>query len=204
MKTKQSVGDVTIDALRNIAGYYGTQAISGTNPVSVKCMGYKAAVDTVIAAISNDTHNIGVVSGYAGKTVLAGQDIFFGDIATSITLTSGNGDVYLSEPRALPANPVLRRGFTSSNGTTITLDFDLVMPNPAALVASFILSVGGTPVTVTSVALASDTTNYTLTPAVAIGATDVVTLTIAPKVLTTASGAYYLGCTDFAITNYRV
>lgn len=203
MKDLQSTDDVLKDGIRNLAGFYGTKRITGTNPVVVNCLGYYARTETVIAAITNDTHDVGLVSGYAGLTVLAGQQVFFGMVAKSITLTSGDGEAFRSEPITLPANPKLGRAITSTNGATITLDFDQTMPNPAALVASFILSVNGTPVTVSSVALASDTSNYTLTPAVPIIATDVVTLTLATKILKTAAGAYFLGCTDFKVTNYR-
>lgn len=199
----KSLADIQKDDLNSIAGLNGTYPVSGTNAVLVDCIGFRASVDTVISALSNATHDLGIVTGYAGKTVLAGQDIWFGAVATSITLTSGNGEAYRASPPVMPDNPVLA-GYiaTSVNGVTIELNFDQTMANPAALAASFVVSVAGTPVNLTSVALkGGDSTNIIITPVTPIANGDVVTITIASKAIKSAAGAYFLGVTAGAVTN---
>lgn len=199
----QSLPDVQRETLLALAGRNGTSSVTGTNAVVVNCIGYRASTDTVIAGIASDTHDLGLVTGYAGKTVLAGESVFWGGKATSITLTSGSGQALRSQPLVLPSNPVLSpHSKTSANGATIDLDFDVAMFNPTGLHASFVVSVAGSPATVSSVALkGGDATNITVTMAAAITIGQTVTVTIATKIIKSAAGAYFLGATAQAISN---
>lgn len=201
MNTSKFPGDILKDSQQNSSGFYGTKRISGTSAVTGHFMGFFAREDTVIATLTNDTHDVGTVTGYAGLTVLAGHEIFFGIPVTSITLTSGSGDAYNSEPVVLPAAPILYGCSTSTDGTEITLPFSEDMADPAALSASFVLKVDGETAAVTSVALDSDISKIIVTPTTPIANGEVVTITIATKIIKSVAGAYFLGVTTGDITN---
>jgi hypothetical protein len=195
------LSDITRENLNIIAGRNGTKAISGTDQITVDCIGFRAAVDTVIASIVNDTHNVGTVTGYTGKIVLAGQDIWFGMTATKITLTSGNGEVYRASPPVIPAIPTLASAITNAGGTTVTLQFSELMANPAAFTANYVLKVAGEAVAVTSVESGSPTSKIVVTPTAAIVNGDVVTITMQSTNIVSAAGAYFAGVADYPVTN---
>jgi hypothetical protein len=198
----KTYADIQKDAANAISGFNGTTLISGTNANTVSCIGYIAAVDTVIAALSNETHDLGIITGLSGKTVLAGQAVWFGCLASSITLTSGNGSVIRAEPYNMPAIPTLYTdALTNTGGTTITLKFSEVMSNPAAFAANFVVKVAGTAVPVASVALGTPASWIVVTPTTPLVKTDVVTITMQSTNIKSAAGAYFAGCANKAITN---
>lgn len=201
MKDVNSPDDVLKDGLRNAAGFYGDFYIADTNEHAVSCMGYKAKTDTVIATLTNDKYDVANVTG-CPLTIAAGDEVFFGMVATNIKLTSGTGVAYRSESVSPPAEPRINFIKTAVNGATIEVDMTVAMADPAALAASFVLKKNGTTAAVTSVALkGGDSTNIIITPTAAIVNGDVVTLTLATKIIKSSAGAYFLGTTDHYIEN---
>ena len=201
MNTSKFPGDILRDSLKNSSGFYGTTRISGTNAVTGNFMGFFAREDTVIAALTNGTHDVGAITGYTGKTVLEGHEIFFGIPVTSITLTSGSGEAYNAEPYNLPETPTLETCFTNEAGTEITLPFSEIMAYPSSLKSSFVVTVDGSSAPLDTAALDTDTTKIILAPTTPIANGEVVTSTIASKAIKSAAHAYYLGVTTGAITN---
>jgi uncharacterized repeat protein (TIGR02059 family) len=197
MKTTYSFDDTAKDCLKNIAGYYGTYPISGTDAINVNCMGFHADVDTVIAALSNDSHDLLAALEYDGVTIVAGGDIFFGVVVTQITLTSGSGQAYRSEAPTFAAIPhLIGNPATAINGATIELNFSELMADPAAEAEHFVVEVDGSPATLTSVAHGTPDTQLIITMDSAITNGEVVTITMQHKHIKSAAGAYYLPGVD--------
>lgn len=198
----RSFDDVAKDCLKNIAGYYGTVRISGTDSLGVDIMGFKAIEDTVIAELRNQTHDLLEVTGYGSKTIAAGNEIFFGAVATNIKLTSGSGEGYRAIPLSLPSAPLLLGNpETAIDGTTIELNFSKEMIDPTAHADVFILKVDGEAVTVTSVEHGTPDSQLIITPATPIANGDVVTLSMESRYIASTDGARYAGVTDLPIKN---
>ena len=201
MNTSPFPSDIAKDSFRNMGGWYGFDWVADTAAHTTGYMGYKAKTDTVIASITNATHDIGTILGSAALTLKAGDEIFFGAVSGSVTLTSGTGWFYLAQPRVLPATPNLLASATNAAGTEVIMNLDQIMNNPAALTHSFTLKVNGEVAAHTGVALDTDTTDIVVSPTTPIVNGDVVTITIATKIIKSAAGAYFLGATDFPIVN---
>lgn len=201
-ESARSFDDVAKDCLRNMAGYYGTVRISGTDPLGVEIMGFKAIEDTVIAELRNQTHDLLIVTGYTGKTITAGSEIFFGAVATNITLTSGSGEGYRASDLPLPSAPLLiGNPETAIDGTIIELNFSKEMIDPTAHADVFILKVDGEAVTVTSVEHGTPDSQLVITPATPIAYGDVVTLSMQSRYIASTDGARYEGVSDLPIKN---
>jgi uncharacterized repeat protein (TIGR02059 family) len=203
MKDTQSIDDVTKDCLRNMAGYYGTYDVLDTNAHTVPCMGLRSLTACVIAVLETDTHDILSLIGYNSVSIAAGDEVFFGHRVEKIQLTSGTCKLYRAESVPLPASPkIIGIPATAANGATILVQFSETMANPAAYAAAFVLKVNGTPVTLTSVALANPAIGVTITPTAAITNGKVVTLTVQSTNIKSAAGAFFApGCVDYPIKN---
>ena len=82
-----------------IAGANGTIPISGTEPLGVPCIGFEAWENSEIASIKdvNGKERISDI-GWKSKSIDATKRIWFGFEASSVSLASGHGQLFRSQP----------------------------------------------------------------------------------------------------------
>jgi predicted secreted protein len=159
------------------AGKTGTAPVWTVDTDVVEFTGYALITSLSIVAGDNDnsTYSISLVG------------------SSALTMTTPTG----STPTVIIPNLVVADANAS---TTILIDFDRAMADPALHLADFSVSVNSADVSLVSVALDTDTSRFLLTLATGMTTGDTVTLTIVSGNIQSGNGGLFAGVTSTPVT----